>query len=286
MSKMKEYTYEWNANEYDDETKPILKITKSSLGTFVWCPKKYDFNKRQNKPQDQSAAMYKGTVIHNSREDFFNEFDIKKAESLSHAELTEYCLSLHPIDDFTEMYETMSIFEANRFMDVENKTEFLPVGNEVDIHAEVTINRADYPLIELQRDYSIHLQGIIDRIFLDNGRYVLFEFKTGLWKDGKKSSMRKEMAYYKYLIENTTNLEDYGLDPNIPITHWGWYYPASNYVYTEKVKKISTTAMMKTIANLIRAYELELFPTKYFARTCASCSYFGICDAANMDGWI
>ena len=53
--------------------------------------------------------MVKGTIIHNAREDFFNAFDIKKAENLSHAELVNYCMSLHPIDDYTEMYEAMSI---------------------------------------------------------------------------------------------------------------------------------------------------------------------------------
>ena len=38
---MQEYTYQWNNQWAEDEDKPILKITKSSLGTFNWCKRQY-----------------------------------------------------------------------------------------------------------------------------------------------------------------------------------------------------------------------------------------------------
>ena len=37
-----EYTYQWNHEWANDEDKPILKITKSSLGSFKWCNKQYE----------------------------------------------------------------------------------------------------------------------------------------------------------------------------------------------------------------------------------------------------
>ena len=41
----REFTYQWNAKwKEDDISKPILKLTKSSLGSYDWCPKKYQFN--------------------------------------------------------------------------------------------------------------------------------------------------------------------------------------------------------------------------------------------------
>ena len=40
---MDEYTYQWKPENMDDPNEPILKITKSSLGSFNWCPKKYEF---------------------------------------------------------------------------------------------------------------------------------------------------------------------------------------------------------------------------------------------------
>ena len=288
MNEMKEFTYQWKGGLEE----PILKITKSSLGGFVWCPKQYEFNRIKAMPIDQTEAMMKGSIIHNSYEDFFDEFDIAKAENMTHSELADYCLSLYPIDDYTDQYETLSVFHANRFMetDEEDKEYFLPVGNEVDLHAEVTLDRADFPLVYLEEDYTIHLQGIIDRIHYDreaNG-YLLMELKTGLWKEGSKSRMRKEMAFYKYVIDCCSDemLIENGLDPNISVTHWGWIYPASNHFYTEPIVKATTTAMLKSISKLIVAYQDGLFPAKFFARTCVNCSFYGICDAAQMDGWL
>ena len=66
ISSMREYTYQWNHENYDDPSMPILKITKSSLGTFDWCPKKYDFSYVQRLPQDQTEAMLKRRVAERS----------------------------------------------------------------------------------------------------------------------------------------------------------------------------------------------------------------------------
>ena len=288
---MQEYTYQWSPENYDDENEPILKITKSSFGSFQWCPKKYQFNYIEKLPQDTSEAMLKGSIIHNSREDFFNSFSVKKAENLSHAELVNYCMSLYPIDDYTEMYEAMSIFEANRFLEAKTESmldDFLPVVNEVMLDAEITIGQYDNDKYPLQRDYVVHLQGIIDRMFYEAGSYIPIELKTGVWKDYKSTSMRKEMAFYQLLFENTPEkiLTKHDLNKDTPITHWGLYFPASNYIHLEAIKKSSMTSVLKGIAQIIASYEEGLFPTKYFARTCASCSYYGICDAVNTESWL
>ena len=287
---MSEYTYQWQPENYGQEGEPILKISKSSLGSYQWCPKRYEFQYVEKRPIETTEVMIKGSIIHNAREAFFNAFDVKKAENLSHEELVNYCLSLHPIDDYTEMYEAMSIFEANRFKEslAEGTTEnFVPVVNEAMLDARITIRSDENPKYELSQDYNVHLQGIIDRMFREGDRYIPMELKTGGWKDWKKTMMRKEMAFYKILFENTPNaeLEEMGLDPEIPISHWGWYYPAANYIYVEDAKKSSMTAVKKGIAEMIHSYETGIFPTKYFAKTCSNCSFFGICDAANTESW-
>ena len=287
---MNDYTYQWKPENYGQEGEPILKISKSSLGSYQWCPKRYEFQYVEKRPIETTEVMIKGSIIHNAREAFFNAFDVKKAENLSHEELVNYCLSLHPIDDYTEMYEAMSIFEANRFKEslAEGTTEnFVPVVNEAMLDARITIRSDENPKYELSQDYTVHLQGIIDRMFREGDRYIPMELKTGGWKDWKKTMMRKEMAFYKILFENTPNaeLEEMGLDPEIPISHWGWYYPAANYIYVEDAKKSSMTAVKKGIAEMIHSYETGIFPTKYFAKTCSNCSFFGICDAANTESW-
>ena len=290
QSNTNEYTYQWKPENYGQEGEPILKISKSSLGSYQWCPKRYEFQYVEKRPIETTEVMIKGSIIHNAREAFFNAFDVKKAENLSHEELVNYCMSLHPIDDYTEMYEAMSIFEANRFLESKDEgttDDFVPVVNEIMLDARIEIDRNENPKYELSQNYTVHLQGIIDRMFKEGDRYIPMELKTGGWKDWKKTMMRKEMAFYKILFENTPNaeLEEMGIDPSLPISHWGWYYPAANYIYVEDAKKSSMTAVRKGIAEMIHSYETGIFPTKYFAKTCSNCSFFGICDAANTESW-
>jgi len=97
INSMDEYTYQWLPENYSDPSEPILKITKSSLGSFLWCPKKYEFSYIERRPIDQSEAMRKGTIMHNAREDFFNTFDVKKAENMTSDEVIDYCSSLFPL---------------------------------------------------------------------------------------------------------------------------------------------------------------------------------------------
>tara|TARA_R110000744_G_scaffold255723_1_gene371196 strand:- start:5175 stop:6083 length:909 start_codon:yes stop_codon:yes gene_type:complete len=292
IDSMQEFTYDWKPENYDDPSKPILKITKSSLGTYNWCPKKYEFSYIERKPQDQTEAMRKGTVLHNSREAFFNEFDLKKAENMNNSEVLEYCTSLMPVDDYFDISLTVASFEAQRYIEARTDkkiSEYLPIVNEGKFDAEITIPANINPKCPLSRDYKIHIQGIIDRIFIENNGLIPFEYKTGGWKDSKASSMRQEMAFYQLLIENSPPevLAENGLTPEMKVTHWGWYYPAANYVFAEEKKKRSMTSVMNKIAKLIHSYEQGKFEEKFFYKMCGQwCSYFGICPAAQEDTWL
>mgnify|MGYP003138293251 FL=1 len=291
-SNTNEYTYQWNPETYGDDSLPILKITKSSFMGFKWCPKKYEFNYIEQKPQDTTEAMYQGTLVHNAREDFFNEFDIAKAENLSSEELLNYCYTLFPLDEMSYMYETIASFEANRFLDAKEEgtlDSFLPVINEATLNAKLEIRREDFPTIRLERDYVVHLQGIIDRMFEVEEGYIPMELKTGKYNHSSKASnMRLEMAFYKLLFDNATDedIESLGLTRDKDITHWAWFFPKNNVMHLEEVKKASTTALMKRLANLVHAYERGVFPTDYKPRSCPNCSYYSICDEAQSSGWL
>ena len=272
---MKEYTYQWN----HEEEEPVLKITKSSYGSFKWCPKKYEFSYIERLPQDTTDAMIKGTVVHNTREDFFNTFDVQKAESMSYDELVQYNIGLHPVDDYGDIYATMSSFEDARQKD--QLQDYLPVINEIMLDAEITIPHDTNSKFILLRDYTVHLQGIIDRMFRQGDNYIPIELKTGPWKDYKLTTMRAEMSFYKLLMDNATDeeLRNKGIERQ-EITHWGWYYPVSNYIQVEPVKKTSINAVKKGIAQLLYSYERNAFPEKYYYKTCNFCSFKPLCPAA------
>ena len=100
--------------------------------------------------------------------------------------------------------------------------------------------------------------------------------------------MRQEMAFYKLLYDEASDadLAEVGLASQYEMGMWGWYYPTSNHITLEKVMKVSTTALKKKIATLIHAYEKNDFPANYSEWNCPSCSYYEICPAADMAGWI
>ena len=124
---MKEFTYDWDYTK--DE--PILKISKSSMGSFNWCPIKYQFSYIEGRKTDQTEAMLKGSIVHNNREEWFNSVDIAKAETMSEQELKIYFMSLYPIDDYSDIYSVMASNSASLFLNA--KIDVNISGAEVPI---------------------------------------------------------------------------------------------------------------------------------------------------------
>ena len=274
-----EYTYQWNSEWEEDPSMPQLKVTKSSLNTFEFCRKQYEFQYIEGRRSEPNAAMARGSAVHNSYEDFYNEFEMKKAEGMNENLLYEYCMGLFPIDDYGEVYQKMSAFETERFMiskSAESLGNYLPVGNEIRCNAKLDIAKDANSKFTLQRDYTVHLQGIIDRVFQEGKGFIPVELKTGQWKDRKQTHMRNEMAFYKVLMD---------ADPDVdmdPITNWAWYYPDSNNFQLEETKNRNVNNITRRIAKLIYAYEQGLFPASYYPAKCQYCSFIGICDSAQQ----
>lgn len=272
-----EYTYQWNSEWADDLNKPILKITKSSMSTFKWCKKQFEFSYLDRRPIEQNAAMLKGTVIHDSHEMFYKQVDMDKVKDSTFVEIKDYFQTLFPIDDYTEMTEKMSTFEAERYLNFKKAgilENFLPVGNEVMLNARILIQRDTDVKHPLNRDYVVHLQGIVDRVFKEDDHFIPMELKTGAWKDSKKTGLRRELAFYKLLMDSSDDCDF------APIKHWGWYFPENNHLTIEPVKKQTTNALKKSIAAMIFAYELDEFTPSYFHKKCVWCEYQDICPAA------
>ena len=62
-------TYAWTSA---DENK-ILRITKSSLGTFNWCPKQYFFQNILKLKTEEKDHHVRGKNVHDVTQFFFNE---------------------------------------------------------------------------------------------------------------------------------------------------------------------------------------------------------------------
>tara|TARA_R100000231_G_scaffold14117_3_gene15543 strand:+ start:14068 stop:14964 length:897 start_codon:yes stop_codon:yes gene_type:complete len=272
------FTYQWNP---DDGKSPMLKITKSSLGTYGFCRGSYVMNydpfgngKIKGPPTE---AMLRGTEVHNAQEAFWDLVDTE--EMMEHIDdpnkLVKSFMALYPEtnDETTSsLYKGMASWSAERFIDCvkDGTLEFFkPVGNEVRLNAKFDVNGV-----------QVHLQGIIDRLFIHEGSYVPLELKTGVWKDSKATHMRKEMAFYKMLFDNATDEEKIaeGLDPNMEFGYWGWFFPASNYIFLEPVKARTEQSVLNSMQKLVDSYMTKEFPFDDFYKKCRKCGLFSVCE--------
>ena len=143
--------------------------------------------------------MIKGTIVHNAQEEFWEIVKIDDAMKFVEdpMKLQKHFRSLYPETDNEEyemLYTAMSAYNTERFIECKKDDtldSFIPIGNEIKLDAKFTT----------ESGITVHLQGIIDRLFFEDNGYIPMELKTGAWKDSKKTMMRKEMAFYKLLFD-------------------------------------------------------------------------------------
>ena len=150
-------------------------------------------------------------------------------------------------------------WQFNRYTYTKGKG-WIPTSVEANIHARMTIDIDGLGV-------PIHVRGFIDTIFAndDGDGYALMELKTGKYKGkSKRTSMRKEMQFYRMMLENSAHYE------YLPITHWGWEFPGGGMkdgdgptIYYEPVKSATQTpsSVMKSVQRLVQAHVDNDFPT-------------------------
>lgn len=293
MSKEKTSAYDWKPGD------PWrLRISKSSLGTFGWCPQQYYLNYFANLPQETQDYHIRGNNCHDAVEEFYKRLpafldDITAAhktgyyaqalqmmmEAFPEYNEVEFRDERDPAPDKPYQYGEPEILRQVAEWELERLAasdgeEFLPIGNEFRASAEieVTVDEISVP---------IELRGIIDRIFRDEGGGVaLMELKTGKWTAAKQSDIRGELAFYQMM------LEEGGIQKYLPVTHWGWRYPGGginnglgpHWDY-EKVKKTSMTALKRRMSKLVKAHLEQEFPPEPNPVKCSYCEYMSFCPA-------
>jgi len=278
----------------------IIRISKSTLGAVDWCLQQLWLEKTLPIERQATEPMTVGNDVHNALERFYIHCaeDNDNVEAASEAILkgntktaysaleplfpTAYQMQENEWRDprdmerpfytapYTENREWLIRHEMERLRHTD-PSQFLPLGNELRVEADVTYDM-EHDSIE------VHFVGIIDRIFDDGeGGLVLMELKTGKWAPRKRSEMRREMAYYKFLLESA--------DPNsLPynirgktVTHWGWRFPKAGKWHYEKAKGVSTTAMHRRISALLTAYLTEDFTCTTDDWKCGYCDFMQYC---------
>ena len=247
--------YDWNPSKPDSV---IMRMSKSSvMSDFGFCQQQYFIKRIIGMKEPQNDNMLRGTNVHDSLEMFYQRVDIEKAKQAE--DLYKYfrgCFGkpneIRSAQDTFNLDEDIHIdklceIEVRRFNRSDTKN-FLPTGNEigVDIVHEVEVDGIPQ---------KMHITGFIDRIFTNpDGSLHIHELKTGKWfKKGKVSAkkeeaMRKEMAFYVWLLTKS--------DPSLIITHWGWDHTGGDEIvrFREPVRVQEIQSMLVQIQMLVRAH--------------------------------
>ena len=242
------------------EDKHLLKLTKSSVGQSDFCAQQYFIKYPLGVKEPENDNMIRGTNVHDAVEQFYYDVDLDSVRGLQEVEdVYGYFVSLIPNMESYQLGEEEHIrkylwVEAERALDC-NLDYFLPVGNELTLHG----------VIEYE-DQLIHISGMIDRLFINqDGEYHIHELKTGVFKENKKKkweSMRKELAFYVFLMKNCDN-RLYDQQGNVigeanftdaRVAWWGWDHTGGEGVFRgkEPVQVREMGLMYDTVSDLLR----------------------------------
>tara|TARA_R100001440_G_scaffold75279_1_gene102087 strand:+ start:14808 stop:15779 length:972 start_codon:yes stop_codon:yes gene_type:complete len=284
--------YNWSP-DMDDK---ILRITKSSVGTFDFCPKQYYFQNILGLRGEERDYHVRGSNVHDAVEWFWKQApeimpEVENFITDGNTELAKKELrKAMPVPPSPYIYgekaqmNQYSDWQFERLMHMrQNARDWLPIGNEVEVHATRVVVASD------GTEVAIHMKGFIDRIFIDADHtgIILMELKTGKWveKGGRKrSSMRAEMQFYRMMLEHSPHIE------YLPVVGWGWQFPGGGinggdgpmWDY-ESVKGPGGRYAPKTVENRLRrvvdAHLNDDFPAEAHERKCEYCDFMEMCPA-------
>ena len=162
-------------SSYDPSETGVLRLSKSSFGTYSKCPKQYWWQYIQQLSPPPNDAMIRGTAIHAVLEDaLLNDQPVLTAAS-SHG---------HWFDDHGThaMHDLMEQFKAHG--------DYVFVEAELKHEVPVEINGRQVVLV-----------GKIDGVFrMPSGELLIVELKTGELGQSKVSRTKKELNFYRYML--------------------------------------------------------------------------------------
>jgi hypothetical protein len=288
--------YAWNPNDQDGT---ILRVSKSSLGTYGWCPQQYYIERFLHIQGPQTDDQTRGSNVHDFVEFFWADFNAEEeVMALYEAGKTDAARDLfysHSTPTPPEPYEFGEEGQIQQWLEWQYQRlihggtkHWRPVAVEAHVHA----NR--YVEVEDER-IPVHLSGFIDSIFnTGHGTYALMELKSGKWgdKSSQYTKMRKEMAFYQMFLNHSPHSE------YLPISHWGWEFPGGlprggvrNAVVYEGARDTSVRSVEKELQKLVAAHvNMDFPPDPWLGRPkegvpleeqllkCNWCSFHEHCD--------
>ena len=215
-----------------------FRLSKSSVLTYIQCPKKFLLQNVQKIQTPDTPALAKGKEFHKVGEEFFKhrvDIEVMKEEIMRLPEALN-----HP-----DAVEKFAKFAAHVSKD--GKTIMVPFITEQKMY-----------------DDRLNFSGIVDAVFVDGDEVLILDYKTGQMHPIEK--YRFELSMYKYLFEAQGGLK---------ITHWGIFFvdhPLPNSLVVEKANYME---VQKSI-NIVRETRMNIAKGNFEKRPswlCKSCQY-------------
>lgn len=242
-------------HEFRIPTEPIDWITKSRIQSYRYCKRQYYYFAIKQLTFTATGPMLEGRKFHYSSSKFYRVVDVKEKPTY------EYYRSLLPQDlDVNKLYDNFAAFEVSRMQTIlqehlDPATYFLPILNEASIRLP-----------------EQKMSGHIDRCWLlregQGFNATVMEIKKG--KITSKTSLRREMSFYVYLI-GQSELKDYiGVVPS----YIGAYSPQVNDYWYEKLSTRTWNALFDTLDEMtFDQLTFEEDETKWPKNPFADCTY-------------
>jgi len=235
-----------------------LRMSPSLILTYEKCPRriKYQLDGVEGEEQEQLVL---GTQFHNDANLFFDNIDLSKLTELDENEeaITAYFRGILPKNaQYDKLLDSFANIEAKRWCLLKNKSLYFPVLREEKIY-----NR------------QFNLSGIVDRVdLLEDGEYVIVDYKTGKFRKFNVSSLRFQLSFYATLVDKSNIFDK-------KIKYICGYFPKEappNNIFFEELKPRTVKAMWIRIKKAKKKMLSGKFK-KNIGFLCDYCPYCKVC---------
>jgi hypothetical protein len=260
-------------SSYSPADELTLRVSKSSLMTYMMCPRKYYWNYVADLPRPPaSEAAIRGGLVHTVMEE-----GLLQGPDAINITATRLGISDDPAIDSLSLLIHQIAHDLG--------------GMEV-IESEVK-----HEVSEVYEGEDIMWVGIIDGVVKTNNMNMIVELKTGKMNMGKLARTRKELLYYYRLLELMGTYEtpthflyvcpDYEYDENDKLLLEGnkrgkriWVGPESGIAILEPIGKRSINSFTESLKDTIASLRIQQWPMKWSDYFCPLwCEFCMNCEA-------
>ncbi len=214
----------------------MVVLSKSSLNTYITCPKLYKFFYVDKIVIDhKSPQAQRGIDVHQFCCDYYDHIELSGKDLKVDQKWLQEQITIASEDAKPYIFNFLN-FEQQRWNICVEKCPENP-------------GKFYIPEMREQKILNLGLEmvGIVDRVDLnfDGKSYTCVDYKTEKFdqRPWKLSEHRREMAFYKILLESSGLLK-------YPVTHFCIFYPRSNDVWHEAFTNRTLNALKKKLSDV------------------------------------